>query len=150
MDKRTPEKYLSGVSLRAIVIALLIIPLNNYWIYTTEIVRYAGLPSVGPMNFHLLPTETDPMDIIRRIPNGFYVTETMGHGTSITTGDFSVGAQGIWIRDGEFAFPVQEVTIAGNMLDMMKGIEEIASDIRFVSSVISPTFKIAEMTISGK
>ena len=111
---------------------------------------YASLPSVGPMNFYLEPTETDPMDIVRRIPNGFYVTDTIGHGISTVTGDFSVGASGIWIRDGELAFPVQEVTIAGNMLDMMKSIEEIGSDIRFVSSVVSPTFKIAEMTISGR
>ena len=111
---------------------------------------YAGLPSVGPMNFYLQPSETDPMDIVRQIPNGFYVTETIGHGISITTGDFSVGASGMWIKDGELAFPVQEVTIAGNMLDMMKGIEEIGSDIRFASSIVSPTFKIGEMTISGK
>ena len=111
---------------------------------------YSSMPSVGPMNFYLQPTETDPMDIVRRIPNGFYVTETMGHGISTITGDFSVGASGIWIKDGELAFPVQEVTIAGNMLDMMKGVEEIGSDIRFVSSIVSPTFKIAEMTISGR
>ncbi len=74
----------------------------------------------------------------------------MGYGVNVVTGDFSVGASGMWIRDGELAFPVQEVTIAGNMLDMMRNVEQVANDARFMSSIVSPTFKIAEMTISGR
>ena len=111
---------------------------------------FSGLPSVGPTNFYLKPTNTDPAEIIRGIKNGLYVTETIGHGVNAVTGDFSVGACGMWIRDGELAFPVQEVTIAGNMLDMMRNIEQIGNDARFMSNVVSPTFKISEMTISGK
>jgi PmbA protein len=110
---------------------------------------YGSTPSVSPTNLYLQPTNTDPADIIRGISNGFYVTETMGHGANIVTGDLSVGASGMWIRDGELAFPVQEVTIAGNMLDMLGGIEEVGNDINRISSVVSPTIKIAEMTVSG-
>lgn len=111
---------------------------------------FSGLPHVSPANFHLKPTDTTPDEIIREIKNGFFVTETIGHGVNTVTGDFSVGACGMWIRDGELAFPVQEVTIAGNMLDMMRNIERIGNDAKFVSTVVSPTFKISEMTISGK
>lgn len=111
---------------------------------------YSGAPSVGPTNFYLRQTDVTPEEIIGGISNGFYVTETMGHGVSIVTGDFSVGASGMWIKDGELAFPVHEVTIAGNMLDMMQDVEQVANDAKFMSSIVSPTFKIAEMTISGR
>ena len=111
---------------------------------------FGSTPSVGPSNFYLQPTHTDPSEIIKGIRNGFYVTDTMGHGANVVTGDFSVGASGMWIQDGELAFPVQEVTIAGNMLDMMRNIEQIANDAKFNSSIVSPTFKIAEMTVSGR
>ena len=111
---------------------------------------YASIPSVSPSNFYLEPGKMDPSDIILGIPNGFYVTETMGHGANVVTGDFSVGAAGIWIRDGQLAFPVQEVTISGNMLDMLRNIEQVANDARFISTIVTPTFKISEMTVSGK
>ncbi|MBP6965278.1 MAG: TldD/PmbA family protein [Armatimonadetes bacterium] len=111
---------------------------------------YSGTPSIGPTNFYLRPTQVAPEEIVRGISNGFYVTETMGHGISAVTGDFSVGASGMWIRDGELAFPVHEVTIAGNMLEMMLNVEQIGDDAKFTSSIVSPTFKIAEMTVSGK
>lgn len=111
---------------------------------------YSSTPSVGPMNFYLRPTDTDPSTIIQGITNGFYVTDVMGSGANSVTGDFSVGASGMWIKDGELAFPVQEVTIAGNMLDMMLAIEQVANDVKFVSSLVSPTFKVSEMTVSGR
>ncbi len=111
---------------------------------------YSGTPGVGPANFYLKQTDLSPEEIVRGIANGFYVTDTMGHGISVVTGDFSVGASGMWIRDGELAFPVHEVTVAGNMLDMMRNVEQVANDARFMSYIVSPTFKIAEMTVSGK
>jgi PmbA protein len=111
---------------------------------------YSGTPSVGPTNFYLRQTDVSPEEIIRGISNGFYVTETMGHGISTVTGDFSVGASGMWIRDGELAFPVHEVTIAGNMLDVMRNVEQVSNDAKFMSLIVSPTFKIAEMTVSGR
>jgi len=111
---------------------------------------YSGIPHVAPTNFYLQPGNVSKEDIIRRIKSGLYVIETIGRGANIVTGDFSVGACGMWISEGELSYPVEEVTIAGNMLDMMLNIEEIANDIRFVSSVVSPTFKIAKMTVAGR
>ncbi|MDH7482039.1 MAG: TldD/PmbA family protein [Armatimonadota bacterium] len=111
---------------------------------------YSGTPHISPSNFYLQPGEKSRDEIIRGIKKGFYVTDTIGRGANIVTGDFSVGATGIWISDGELAFPVQEVTIAGNMLEMMLNIEEVANDIRFISNIASPTFKIAEMMVAGR
>lgn len=111
---------------------------------------YASVPSVSPSNFYLKPSDIEPSEIILGIPNGFYVTETMGHGANVVTGDFSVGAAGIWIRDGQLAYPVQEVTISGNMLDMLRNIEQVADDARFISTIVTPTFKISDMTVSGR
>ncbi|MHB0912308.1 MAG: TldD/PmbA family protein [Armatimonadota bacterium] len=110
---------------------------------------YSGVPSVAPANFYLKPSETPPGELLAGVREGFYVTETMGHGANVVTGDFSVGASGLWISGGEVAFPVEEVTISGNMLDMLKNIEQVANDARFISSIITPTFKISEMTVSG-
>lgn len=111
---------------------------------------FGSLPSIAPTNFYLQPTDISPLEIIKSTRNGFLVTDTMGQGINTITGDFSVGASGMWIRDGEPAFPVQEVTIAGNMLDMMQSIEQIGNDARFISTIVSPTFKVAEMTVSGR
>lgn len=111
---------------------------------------FSSLPGVAPANFYLKPTEMSPEEIVRGISNGLYVTDTIGRGINGVTGDFSVGASGMWIKDGEFAFPVQEITIAGNMLDMMMNIDAIGNDAKFMSTVTSPTFRISEMTISGK
>ena len=111
---------------------------------------FSSTPSVSPTNFYMRPTDIDPSEIILGIPNGFYVTETIGRGANTVTGDFSVGASGLWIKDGALSFPVQEVTIAGNMLDMLKNIEQVANDATFISSIVTPTFKIAEMTVSGR
>jgi PmbA protein len=89
-------------------------------------------------------------DLVGEVSDGLYVMDTMGHGVNVVTGDFSVGASGMWISGGEFAFPVQEVTIAGNMLDMLGNIDAVAEDIKFISSIVTPTFRIAEMTVSGR
>jgi PmbA protein len=66
------------------------------------------------------------------------------------TGDYSRGAAGLWIRDGELAFAVSEVTIAGNLNDMLRGIVAIGSDLEFRGSVAAPTIKMGEMTVGGK
>ena len=88
--------------------------------------------------------------LIAGIANGFYVTELMGFGVNIVTGDYSRGAAGLWIRNGELAFAVSEVTIAGNLKEMLMGIEAIGSDLVFRGSVAAPTLKIGEMTVGGK
>ena len=77
------------------------------------------------------------------------MTELIGFGVNIVTGDYSRGAAGIWIENGEFAYPVSEVTIAGNLSEMFASIEMIASDLEFRGSSAAPTLLIGEMTISG-
>jgi PmbA protein len=110
---------------------------------------YNGLPGIGPFNLFLQPGELAPEEIIRRTGAGLFVTDLMGAGANTVTGDFSIGAAGLWIENGEIAFPVEEVTIACSMDQILNGIERIGADLFFNSSVVSPTFQVAEMTISG-
>ena len=88
--------------------------------------------------------------IISEIKNGFYVKGLIGRGTNSTTGNFSIGASGFWIENGEISFPVDGVTLGGNTLDMLKNIEAVANDLDIRGSINSPSFKIAEVTIGGK
>ncbi len=107
-------------------------------------------PFVSPTNFMMLPGETSPEEIIRSVRSGLYVTELIGHGVNATTGDYSRGAVGIWIENGELAFPVEEVTIAGNLLAMFQGIEMVGNDLDDRHSVCAPTLKIGKMTVAGR
>jgi len=77
-------------------------------------------------------------------------TVTAVQGVNVTTGDYSRGAAGLWIRNGELAFAVSEVTIAGNLAEMLMGLEAIGSDLEFRGSMVAPTLKIGEMTVGGK
>ncbi len=91
-----------------------------------------------------------PEQIVAGVADGFYVTQLMGFGVNIVTGDYSRGASGLWIRNGELAFAVSEVTIAGNLKEMLMGIEAAGSDLEFRGSLAAPTIKIGEMTVAGK
>jgi len=106
-------------------------------------------PGVAPTNLRLLPGEVSPEAIIRSVPSGLYVTELIGFGINLATGDYSQGAAGVWIEKGEFAFPVEEVTIAGNLREMLMQIEAIGDDLPPHRGVASPTMKIGRMTIAG-
>jgi len=108
-----------------------------------------GPPSVAPSNFHLVPGTASPEELIRSVRSGLYVTELIGFGVNMTTGDYSRGASGIWIENGELAYPVEELTIAGNLKEMFKQIEMIADDIDPTKSMAASTLKIAEMTVAG-
>jgi PmbA protein len=94
--------------------------------------------------------DVDRKKIISGIKNGFYVTGLRGIGTDRPTGTYSCGSSGFWIKDGEIAFPVDGVTLGGNILEMLKNIEVVANDIDIRGSLNSPSFKISEMTIGGK
>jgi len=109
-----------------------------------------GNAGIGHGNFYLERGVQTAEQIIAGVPNGFYVTELMGFGVNVVTGDYSRGAAGLWIRDGELAFAVSEVTIAGNLNDMLMGIEAVGSDLEFRGSMAAPTLKIGEMTVGGK
>ena len=106
-------------------------------------------PGAGPTNFHLTPGQHTPEAIIASIPNGLYVTELIGFGVNGVTGDYSRGAAGLWIERGELAYPVEEITIAGNLRDMLRDVEMVGNDLDPRTAVASPTIKIAKMTIAG-
>jgi PmbA protein len=107
-------------------------------------------PGVAPTNLRLLPGAQSPDEIIRAVPNGLYVTELIGFGINLATGDYSQGAAGLWIDRGELASPVEEVTIAGNLGDMLMQIDAIGNDLPPHRGVASPTIRIARLTIAGE
>jgi PmbA protein len=118
---------------------------------TASAVRSLGdAPVAGTTNFSLEPGAACPEEIIASVDDGLYVTELIGSGVNPVTGDYSRGAAGLWIEKGRLAFPVEEVTIAGNLLEMLAGIEAVGNDLRFRSSVAAPTLKIGRMTVAGE
>jgi PmbA protein len=108
-----------------------------------------GPPGIGPTNFFIEPGPHHPEEIIRAVPRGFYITELVGFGVNIVTGDYSRSAAGLWIENGQLTFPVQGVTVAGNLKDMLRRIEMIGNDLDFRGQLASPTLLIAEMTVSA-
>jgi PmbA protein len=110
----------------------------------------AGNAGIGHGNFFVERGVQSPEQILAGISNGFYVTELLGFGVNIVTGDYSRGAAGLWIRNGELAFAVSEVTIAGNLQDMLLGIDAVGADLEFRGSIAAPTLKIGEMTVAGR
>ena len=109
-----------------------------------------GNAGVGPGNFFIEAGTRAPEEIIASVRSGLYVTELIGANTNPVTGDYSAGAAGMWIDNGELAYPVSEITIAGNMKQMLMELAEIGSDLEFRGSVAAPTLLVSEMTISGK
>lgn len=106
--------------------------------------------SAGATNFYLAPGTISPEEIVRSVKRGLYVTELIGFGINMVTGDYSRGAVGFWIENGELAYPVEEITIAGNLKDMWMHVEAIGNDLVFRGRIASPTVKIAEMTVAGE
>jgi PmbA protein len=109
-----------------------------------------GNASVGHGNLFLEKGQRSPEEIIRGIGKGLYVTELIGSGVNTVTGDYSRGAAGQWIENGEFAYPVSEITIASTLQQMLMDFEAIGFDLEFRGSVASPTLMIGEMTVSGQ
>ena len=109
----------------------------------------ASNPGIGAGNFFLQPGTLTPEQIIGDVKSGLYVTETMGFGVNLVTGDYSQGAAGLWIENGELAYPVEEITIAGNLKDMYQNISAIGNDLVFRSASAAPTLRIEGMTIAG-
>lgn len=109
----------------------------------------AGPPGVSPKNFYLQPGALPPEEIIRSVKTGFYVTELIGSGVNIVTGDYSRGAAGLWIENGKLSYPVHEVTIAGTLPEMLNHIALIGSDLQFRSALASPTLLVEGLTVAG-
>jgi PmbA protein len=109
----------------------------------------SGVVTIGPTNFYLKAGTYSPEEIVRSIKSGLYVVELIGFGVNTVTGDYSRGAVGLWIENGELTYPVQEITIAGNLREMLNNIEMIGSDVTFIGSIAAPTLKVSNMVISG-
>ena len=110
----------------------------------------AGNPGIGSGNFFLKPGAKTPRQIIADVKDGLYVTEFLGFGVNLVTGDFSRGAGGLWIVNGELTYPVEEITAAGNLKEMLRNISEIGNDLEFRGSVACPTIRIDGMTVAGE
>ncbi len=111
---------------------------------------YRSLPAIGVNNLVLEPGTRAPEAIIREIPNGLYVTAMLGHGANVVTGEYSRGANGLWIENGELKQPVQEITVAGNLTDMLQQLDAVGSDLTFHGSTGAPTIRFRELTVSGE
>jgi len=109
----------------------------------------AGTPGIGCGNLYLEPGTLTPDQIIGDVSAGLYVTSLMGFGVNVVTGDYSRGATGLWIENGQLTHAVEEVTIAGNLAEMLLNITAIGNDLVFRGSVASPTLRIDGMTIAG-
>jgi PmbA protein len=108
-----------------------------------------GSAGVGPGNFFIEPGRRTAEELIGGVKKGLYVTELIGGGGNTVTGDYSSGAAGLWIENGELAYPVSEITIAGNLKQMLMEMEQ-ANDLEFRASIASPTILLREMTVSGE
>ncbi len=109
----------------------------------------AGAPGIGCGNLFVEPGTLTPEQILAEVPAGLYVTGLMGFGTNLVTGDYSRGATGLWIENGQLTHAVEEVTIAGNLAEMLRNVTAIGNDLVFRGSVASPTLRIDGMTIAG-
>ena len=104
--------------------------------------------ATGTSNFMIMPGDITPENLIKEISDGFYVTDMIGSSVSMVTGDYSRGASGFWIKDGQLSHPISEATIAGNLKEMFMTLRP-ANDVDLSYSVTSPTLLIDGMTIAG-
>jgi PmbA protein len=109
----------------------------------------AGNPGIGTHNLFLPAGERTPEQIIAEIPAGLYLTEFLGRGVNLVTGDYSRGVAGLWIENGELTYAVQEITIAGNLKEMLHNITAVGNDLQFRSSTACPTLRVDGLTIAG-
>ena len=108
----------------------------------------SGPPSPGTTNLILMNGEDTPQDLISRVSEGFYITDMIGSSVSMVTGDYSRGASGFWIKNGQLSHPITEATIAGNLKEMFMNIIP-ANDLDYQQAINCPTLLIEGMTIAG-
>jgi PmbA protein len=127
------------------------------FLYDTYYARKLGAGStgnstgggVGPSNFYLEPGTVSLRDLISATPLGVLVLDTIGFATEHASGTYSRGARGFFIEGGELAYPIDEFTVAGEYAEMLAAVDAVANDLRFDSTVVAPSFRVAEMTVSG-
>ena len=110
----------------------------------------AGGPSVGASNLFFQPGTSTPDEIVAGVERGLLVTDLIGFGVNLVTGDYSQGAVGHWIEKGRLVHPVHEVTIAGNLREMLRDVDAVGTDLVFRGSSASPMLRIRKMTVSGR
>ena len=111
---------------------------------------FKSTPEVGVTNLYIQPGNVTPDELIKDITDGIYITEVMGmHTANPISGDFSVGAAGILIENGQLTSPVRGIAIAGNILELLSAVDGVGNDLRLMGSKGAPTLRIAQMTISG-
>ena len=134
----------------------------NMWILNTSTAKKLNLkttghasrsvgspPGVGTSNLYMANGINSFDDMIRSIKSGFYATELIGMGVNLITGDYSMGASGLWIENGEIAYPVNEITIASNLKEMFLNLSA-ANDLEFKYRTNAPTLRVDGMTLAGK
>src|SRR6266496_2047219 len=109
----------------------------------------SSTPAPGPSNLHLTAGNDTPEALMADIAEGFYVTDLIGVGVNYVTGDYSRGASGFWIENGECSYPVSEVTIAGNLIDMFQALFP-ANDLEFRFGTNAPTVRVEGLTVAGR
>jgi PmbA protein len=109
----------------------------------------SGGPSVGASNLSFAAGFTPPEEIVGGVERGLYVTDLIGFGVDLVSGDYSQGAAGQWIEKGRLVHPVHEVTIAGNLNQMLRDVDAVGNDLEFRGSSASPTLRVSKMTVSG-
>ncbi len=112
--------------------------------------RDGGGVGVSTTNLYLAAGETPPADLIGSVKSGLYVTELIGFGVNMVTGDYSRGAVGLWVENGELAHPVEEVTVAGNLLTMFQAMDGVGNDLVLRDRTSAPTVRIARMVVAGQ
>jgi PmbA protein len=108
----------------------------------------SSTPTPGPTNLHLEPSEQSPAELMKDIAEGLYVTDLIGMGVNIVTGDYSRGAAGFWIENGTRSYPVSEVTIAGHLAEMFSTLKP-ANDLEFRYGTNAPTVRVEGLTVAG-
>jgi PmbA protein len=111
---------------------------------------FTSLPGIGPHNFYVEAGTSPPEDIIKATKKGLFLNGVTGYGINPVNGNFSGGAQGFWVEDGKFAFPVKGLTIAGTAEEMLNGIEMVGNDLDLNRSLTAPTILIKSMQIGGE
>ncbi|HEX5368492.1 MAG TPA: TldD/PmbA family protein [Dehalococcoidia bacterium] len=109
----------------------------------------ASAPAPGSSNFVMAEGETAPEALYAGIDSGLMLTDLMGFGVNLTTGDFSRGAQGFWIENGRVTYPVTEINLSGNLKDMLAGIDAVGNDLLWRGSSAAPSFRMSRLTVSG-
>ncbi len=143
-DCRREKKSSSNRANCKVICSILTAAKSSAWLLpATRLVPSVKPPGVSPANFYLASGKDSPEKIIKSVKAGLYVTEMIGFGVNMVTGDYSRGAAGLWIENGEFAFPVEEITIAGNLKEMLQNIEMVGDDLEMRGRIASPTVKIS-------